>query len=336
MTDLVRLNLGELAGPLVTVPSSPVRLFLSRFTNRNSRRGMEGSLRAVLQVSGVPRADAPETILNFPWHTAIDFETATRVRTALDAKYRPHSVARHLSAVVGVLTVAMKLGLYSRETLHGLRERGGPLRAPNTADEPPAGRMLSPLEVVNAIDAAERAPRKNAPHRSSRRDIAILALAAFTGLRRFEIAGLNLADVDLISQKVTVQGKGARVRIVTLPEGARKPIEEYLIDRSDVPGPLFWRGVRGGGRLIPGHGISPTAVYNVIIHACTQLDTRATPHDFRRTYASTLIDQNMDLVTVRDLMGHRSVDTTTRYDRRGDERMRRAGNVLDAVFKREP
>ncbi len=52
------------------------------------------------------------------------------------------------------------------------------------------------------------------------------------------------------------------------------------------------------------------------------------PHDLRRTFASMMLDNGEDLITVRDAMGHASVTTTQKYDRRGDARLRRAAGKI--------
>ena len=54
-----------------------------------------------------------------------------------------------------------------------------------------------------------------------------------------------------------------------------------------------------------------------------------TTHDLRRTFATRLLEKNVDITTVKNLMGHCSITTTTLYDRRGDEAMRRATKEVD-------
>ena len=58
-----------------------------------------------------------------------------------------------------------------------------------------------------------------------------------------------------------------------------------------------------------------------------------TPHDFRRTYASTLFDLGVDPVTVQKLMGHDDPKTTSRYDRRGDGAKKAAAEKIGDAFK---
>ena len=55
-----------------------------------------------------------------------------------------------------------------------------------------------------------------------------------------------------------------------------------------------------------------------------------TPHDMRRTYATNLLNLGIDIVTVKDMMGHSSIATTQRYDKRGTDKMRAAVQKLNA------
>ena len=75
--------------------------------------------------------------------------------------------------------------------------------------------------------------------------------------------------------------------------------------------------------------------YIVLRRAAEARVVNLTPHDFRRTFATNLLDANIDLVTVRDLMGHSDINTTASYDRRGEQARRSAVHVLRVPFATE-
>ncbi len=71
--------------------------------------------------------------------------------------------------------------------------------------------------------------------------------------------------------------------------------------------------------------MTPEAVYKVVRTKAKAAGLpRLTPHDFRRTVTGDLLELKEDLSTIADMLGHASTDTTRLYDRRGEERKRRA------------
>jgi integrase len=149
------------------------------------------------------------------------------------------------------------------------------------------------------------------------RDAAMLALAYAAGLRRAEIVGLDLADVDQATGVLKVRGKGNKVRTVPVDNGALEALGAWLQRRGDAPGPLFLP-MRKGGRLEP-RRMTTQGVYKAFAARAAQARVRPfSPHDLRRTFAGDLLDAGADIATVQKMMGHASVTTTAGYDRRGE------------------
>ncbi|MDP9380628.1 MAG: tyrosine-type recombinase/integrase [Chloroflexota bacterium] len=108
-----------------------------------------------------------------------------------------------------------------------------------------------------------------------------------------------------------------------MDEGAQEWLGDWISVRGDRPGPLFVP-IDREGKLLWRH-MTPEAVYNVIRTKARRAGLeRLTPHDFRRTVTGDLLDLKEDLATIADMLGHASTDTTRLYDRRGEERKRRA------------
>ena len=315
----------------------PGEAFLDRFVNKSTKKTMRASLRAVMEaiariiVSEGSSADfalslGPE---DFPWEQ-ITYDVAQKIRNDLVTRYKPRTTQTHLGALAGVLKVAVRLKLFDAASLEEMKDRGGPLHRSGLGRTIPAGRMLEPDEVMTLIEGKHRVGTW-----ADRRDRAILALAAFTGMRRAEIASLDVASIDFETHKLRVIGKGDKEREIAVPDGAISRVESYISECGILAGPLF-PNARRGGHLVRGTRITPNGVADLIGRACKVLATPATTHDFRRTFASTLIDEGVDLPTVADLMGHENIETTRSYDRRGDERKKVAASILDSVFTRKP
>ncbi|HEX3672019.1 MAG TPA: tyrosine recombinase XerC [Candidatus Cybelea sp.] len=141
-----------------------------------------------------------------------------------------------------------------------------------------------------------------------RRDSAIMELFYASGMRRAEVAGVRLADVDLAERTIRVTGKGNKDRTVVINRTAAAAIEGYLRVRPRSADPALFLG-RGGKGLTPKH------VWRIFrtIYRVSGIQKRATPHTLRHSFATHLVENGVDLETVRELLGHESLATTGVY-----------------------
>jgi len=142
------------------------------------------------------------------------------------------------------------------------------------------------------------------------RDGAMMELLYSSGIRIHELCQLKIQDVDIWSGLVRVMGKGNRERLVPVGKTALTRMRIYLEARPAAQqhsGPLFM--APKGGRLT--EGAARVAVAGWVRQAA--LHKRITPHAFRHSFATHLLNHGCDLRTVQELLGHKSLTTTQTY-----------------------
>ena len=127
-----------------------------------------------------------------------------------------------------------------------------------------------------------------------------------TGCRVAETIGLDLDAVDWEKMTVTVTGKGNKQRVLPIPKECAQHLRFYLTGhRVDGCDALFTN--RDGRRF------TAKMVQKVFTKAGNALDIHLHPHRVRRTYATTMYENGANLYTIKDLLGHDSVQTTAMY-----------------------
>ena len=292
----------------------PVQIYLSTLSPGASRSTMEGVLGQAARWIWGEEADAHSA----PW-SEIDYARLAAYRQHLVSTRSPSTARKVLAALRGVLKACWATGAMSTDAYH--RAIAVP---PVKGRRLPAGHVVTLEEVKATLKACARDTRD-----VGRRDAALIALAYTSGLRRFELAGLDVGDLDLQSRSMTVHGKGDQQRLVPIPRAAIPHLEAWLEARGPDRGPLF-RGCDRRGNLQSAGGLSDAAVWAAIDRRSRQAGVRRfAPHDCRRSTATMLLEQGEDLGTVKRILGHRDVSTTLLYDRRGDRVARAALDRID-------
>ncbi|HET6954178.1 MAG TPA: tyrosine-type recombinase/integrase [Acidimicrobiales bacterium] len=153
------------------------------------------------------------------------------------------------------------------------------------------------------------------------RDRAIVLLMVFGGLRAAEVRSLLLVDVDQGRRRVRVVGKGGRDRTVPVDRAFFAELAAYLrLERP--PGlstPECFVVLHGPttGRAMTEAGMRSAFRY----HRATSGALRVRPHRLRHTYGTELAAAGIDLLVLRDLMGHASPETTAGYVHLSDEHL---------------
>ena len=303
---------------------NPATIYLASLAE-GSRRTMREALNTIATLLGVDEsrnaAGQDVRCLTTPWGQ-LRYAHTVAIRSAFAEKYAPATANKLLAALRRVLKEAFRLGQLGAEeyqraihvpTVRGKRE--------------PKGRMITDSEIraLMLLCLADPTPM-------GARDAAIIAVLRGTGLRRSEVAALDVADYEPQTGAIVVRaGKGNKDRRVYAPSGTTAALDAWLEVRGQGVGALFGRAVRGGRvseRRLADEGVA------VILRDRASAAGIApfTPHDMRRTYISELLDAGADLATVQKMVGHESVTTTASYDRRGDAAKRKAVDLVHVPF----
>ena len=147
-----------------------------------------------------------------------------------------------------------------------------------------------------------------------KRDRALLALLVGCGLRRQELAGLRIEDIQQRDGRwciVDLAGKGNRIRTVPMPSWAKVAVDEWLTTAGFSGGPVL--GAINKGDRITGQGMSAQSIYEVVEAYGSKLRVSLAPHDVRRTFAKLAHKGRAPLEQIQISLGHASIQTTERY-----------------------
>lgn len=263
-------------------------------------------------------------ILDWP---ALRYKHTAALRAALTDKYAPATVNKFLGGLRCVLKEALLLELMDPQDY----ARAISVKGVKVATEL-RGRALSREEIAKLVEVC----LNDSNRAMGARDVALMAILRGGGLRREEAVNLDLKDFDLRTGAVKVRrGKGGKDRTVYLPAGLSALVQDWLTIRGSSKGKILCH-IRKGGQVVL-RGLTPQSVWVVLQKRALQAGVENfSPHDFRRTFISHLLDAGTDLVTVQQLAGHSSPAMTAKYDRRGEETKRLAVQALDISFTPRP
>jgi len=215
--------------------------------------------------------------------------------------------ARKSAAVRSFYRFALREGIVERDL-------------PALVDAPKPGSYLPDVLAPDEVERILDAPPASDP--VGIRDRAILELLYSCGLRVSELVGLDTDRVDLPNQQVRVIGKGNKERRVPMGDEARDRLHRYRSGpreawTSGKPTEAVFVGMRG-------RRLSREAVWRLVRRwaDAAGVRERVTPHTFRHSFATHLLEGGADLRVVQALLGHASISTTQLYTHLTGERVR--------------
>ncbi len=270
---------------------------------------------------------------NFSAHTLRAYELDLEHFLAFMHENRVRRLSRVNHLLVRKFLAALRRRRYSKSTINRklsalrsffkyLNREGflaaNPMAAVRT---PKVGRTLPRFLTKKEVAALLHAP--DLSRDDGKRDRAIFETLYSTGLRVSELVGLNVDDVDFVSEVARVAGKGRKERISLLGSFAVRALEEYLrtrgITKSRAPfrnEPLFLN--RFGTRL------SARSIARIIDKHVNRASLRGgvSPHSLRHSFATHMLDAGADLFAVQEFLGHASITSTQIYTHLTTERLK--------------
>jgi integrase/recombinase XerC len=296
-----------------------IDLWLATFPSENTRRAYARELMAFTAFAGFD--DPASAVAAFlalddgPAHAVADKWRADKLARGLS----PASINRSMAALNSLVAYARRVGL-TKLRLEAKGEKSKPYR-----DTSGPG--------LQAVTAMIRRAKEHDNPRKAARDEAILRLAATLGLRRAEIAALNIGDVDLGTGTVSILGKGQRERIkLSLPPNVKNALSAWLSlsGSADPAAPLFVSLTSNQ----PEKRISGTGIYLLVRD---QLGKRsgvnARPHGLRHTAITAALDAfNGDVRKARSFSRHANLATVALYDDARHDHAGAVAQVLDGLM----
>ncbi|MEG6616390.1 tyrosine-type recombinase/integrase [Peptococcaceae bacterium 1198_IL3148] len=156
-----------------------------------------------------------------------------------------------------------------------------------------------------------------------KRNSALLRVLAFMGLRRSELIKLNWSDVDFKNASITIyNGKGSKDRVVPMNEDVQEHLWVYLQSRLPLTNQAVFTN-RIGNR------VNADTLRRVLNNHTTKAAIKKiTPHWLRHTCATLLIKNKVDIVTMKEVLGHSDINSTLIYTHTTPERLLDAVNTL--------
>lgn len=180
-------------------------------------------------------------------------------------------------------------------------------------------RLPKALPIADVMKLINTRPPAGQPETMWRRDVAMLELLYASGIRRAELVSLNLSDIDFADRSARVIGKGNKERVVFFNQATADALKAYLAVRpQSTDGALF---VSKQHRRLSYQQVG--RVFSLYVRL-SGIEGKVTPHTMRHSVATHLHKAGVDLMTIKDFLGHENVQTTQIYAEMTMEHVRRA------------
>lgn len=291
--------------------TNPAVSYILSLQSPLSRATMKSYLNKVALLLGY------DSLLQTPWSELRRHHVQAIIGKLSEQGLSPATVNTYLSAIKGVALEAWMANLMTAHE-HSMIKQVKSLRGKKVRK----GNALSQKKAAQLLDINPSTP-------IGVRNRAIFSLMIGCGLRRAEVVALNVADLDKENGRIIIRGKGNKERVMYVPKNTTEHIKNWInIACLAVEDPIFTRIFKS--QVITNRRLSSQAIYLFMKEQQAKVGLSGlSPHDLRRTFATLLLEKGEDLITVKEAMGHSSVETTQSYDMRGEKRLKQAASHFD-------
>lgn len=228
------------------------------------------------------------------------------------------SISRKLSSIRGLYNYLLKEDLVKDNYFNKISNPKKDNYLPKFLKDDELNKLFSVCKYDTAIN---------------QRNSVIIELLYATGVRVSELVNIKLSDIDLNERIIKVLGKGSKERIVIFNNHTKKAIDIYLNEGYHV-----FNKVNSGYLILnkDGNKLSERYVRNIInkLVITAGLDIKISPHTFRHTFATDMLEDGSDLMTVKELLGHESLNTTSIYTHVTNEQIRKVYDMAHPRAKK--
>ena len=214
-----------------------------------------------------------------------------------DLKLSSSSIARHLSSLRSFYNYLLSENIVSDNPFKLVSSPKKEIKLPNYM------KYKEFEEMINTCDDSILGIRNRC----------LLEILLSTGARIGELINIKLSDINISSKEIKVLGKGNKERIVYINDHTVDALKKYLRDSR----PLLLNNKRSDNLFINhiGGNLTTRGVREILdnIIKKSSLNIKVTPHMFRHTFATMLLNEGCDLKSVQELLGHVNMSTTQIY-----------------------
>ncbi len=226
----------------------------------------------------------------------------------VESKYSSHSIHRKISSLRAFFRYLRKSGIVNSNPLEKVVLPKAKKRLPVFVEEESLDLLLDGIDFGDDFIGM--------------RDKTIIEMLYLTGMRRAELTGLRINDVDLQDGTVKVTGKRNKQRIIPLLRQFTSRLEEYIRAREEK-----FPGNENGWFFLSNKGnkMYDKYVYNIVKRYLSMVTTidRKSPHVLRHTFATHMLNHGADLNSIKEFLGHANLSATQIYTHNSFEQLKK-------------